>query len=106
MLAISSLCSFNERGLYLDGGAIFASSILLLVLLAFSTNRIFGLDRFVANASRWEFGLGLGCIAADFVVGSKATCCSWFMQYAYYKGVEGNFNSAQPWYDMQYAIVR
>ncbi|GLC63502.1 hypothetical protein PLESTF_000043100 [Pleodorina starrii] len=44
--------SFNEQGLYMDGGSIFASSVLLLVLLAFSTNRIFGLDRFVVSAAR------------------------------------------------------
>ncbi|GLI69059.1 hypothetical protein VaNZ11_013602 [Volvox africanus] len=47
--------SFNERGLYIDGASIFASSVLLLVLMAFSTNRIFGLDRFFASAARsWK----------------------------------------------------
>ncbi|GIL42886.1 hypothetical protein Vafri_728 [Volvox africanus] len=47
--------SLNERGLYIDGASIFASSVLLLVLMAFSTNRIFGLDRFFASAARsWK----------------------------------------------------
>ncbi|EFJ52125.1 hypothetical protein VOLCADRAFT_103137 [Volvox carteri f. nagariensis] len=44
--------SFNEGGLYVDGASIFACSVLLLVLLAFSTNRIFGLDRLLAKTAR------------------------------------------------------
>ncbi|GIL73089.1 hypothetical protein Vretimale_4705 [Volvox reticuliferus] len=47
--------SFNERGLYVDGASIFASSVVLLVIMAFSTNRIFRLDHFFASAAQsWK----------------------------------------------------
>ncbi|KXZ56782.1 hypothetical protein GPECTOR_1g704 [Gonium pectorale] len=44
--------SFSSQGLYIDGAALFASGALLLLLLAFSTNRIFGLERFFMAAMR------------------------------------------------------
>ncbi len=37
----------------MDGGSVFASVVLLLLMLGFSFNRILGLDRFVKQAAVW-----------------------------------------------------
>lgn len=42
--------SFESRGLYMDGPALFGSGLLLLVLLALSLERILGLDRVINKA--------------------------------------------------------
>lgn len=51
MLQLADPASFSERGLYVDGGSVFASVVLLLLMLGFSFNRILGLDRFVKQAA-------------------------------------------------------
>lgn len=43
-------CSFSSRGFYLEGGSIFSSLLLLVVLLALTFQRILGLDRFINKA--------------------------------------------------------
>lgn len=46
---------FAEQGIVVDSGAIFASSLLLLLLLSLSLRRILGLDRLLAQALReWK----------------------------------------------------
>lgn len=49
-MCVRVCCSFSNRGYYLDGTSIFASLVLLLVLLALTFERILGLDRFVNQA--------------------------------------------------------
>lgn len=49
-----SASSFENRGLYLDGGPQIASLILMLLLLAIAFERILGLDRLVNNAIKCE----------------------------------------------------
>ena len=43
------------EGIYIDGPAIFGSSVLLAVLLTLMLNQIFGFDRWIAKAKRrWQ----------------------------------------------------
>jgi hypothetical protein len=44
------LCSFSNRGYYLEGSSIASSLLLLVVLLALTFQRILGLDRFITKA--------------------------------------------------------
>ncbi|KAG2442584.1 hypothetical protein HXX76_002669 [Chlamydomonas incerta] len=44
--------SFQDQDLVIDAGAIFASVVLLLLMLAFTFNRILGLDQILIKAAR------------------------------------------------------